>query len=154
VGDLILPDRHEVATHDRDIDGLQHRVAEQPEVRDVAFGHVTQTFLERRHPLEPAERCDHAEQQGHLGDLGDVGLAVDRGSFRVDAGGEPVEHQLVHEARQLVGAVVVGREHVPVGDEEEALAGGVFLQREHALDVAGPVPDVQRSRRAVPGQHA
>ena len=80
--DLVLPHRHELPSHDRDVDGLEHRVAEQPEVRDVTLRHVAQPLLVRGHALEPAEGRDHPEEERHLGHLGQVGLEVEGRSVR------------------------------------------------------------------------
>ena len=147
---LVLPHWHQLALHDRDVRGLQQRVSEEPVVRDVAFGQVAEALFVRGHPLQPSERGDHPEQQGELGDLRDVGLAVDRGLGRIDPRGEPVEHQATDPLRQQLGPVVVGREHVPVRDEEEGVV--LVLELAHVEDVAEPVPDVERAGRPVARQ--
>jgi hypothetical protein len=152
VHDLILADRDELALDDRDVDRLQQWVAEQPEVRDVSFGQIAKPFLVRRNPFEPPEGRDHSEQQEQLGDLRDLGLPVERHLVRIDAGSEQVEDEAVDAAGELVRAVVVRRQHVPVGDEVEAVVR--LLQREHVEHVAEPVPDVHRTGGAVSRQDA
>ena len=154
VRDLVLPDRHELGADDRDVDHLQHGVAEQSEVRGLALGHVAQPFLVRGHALEPPERRDHPEQERHLRHLRDVGLAVDHRALGIEPRGEPIEGEAFDEPPELIGAVVVRRQHVPVGDEEEALVGVVGLQGKHVLDVPRPMPHVERARGPVTGQHA
>ena len=146
MGHLVLPHRHQLPADDRDVHGLQDRVAEQPEVRHVALGHVAQSLLVRRHALEPSERRDHPEEQRHLRDLGQVGLEVEDRSRGIDAAREEIQHDVFDQRRQLRGAVVVRREHVPVRDEVVALVS-LVLEPDGVAHVAGPVPDVE-----VPGR--
>ena len=74
-------------------------IAEQTQVRDVAFGHVAQPVLVRGDPFEPTEGRDHPEQQGELRDLGEIGLAVDRGTLRIEACRQPVQDEPLDESR-------------------------------------------------------
>ena len=150
--DLVLPDRNDLSVDDRDVDRLQERIPEQAEVRHVALGHVAQTLLVRRHPLQPSERRDHAEQQRELRHLRQVGTAGtrrtarDRSRRRADPSTRPSTN-----GGKLVDPVVVRRQHVPVGHEVEAFVP-LVLQADGVADVARPVSDVQRSGRAEPGQ--
>ena len=105
------------------------------------------------HALQPAERRDHPEEQRHLRDLGQIGLAVDDRTRRVDPGGEQVEHQAFDGVGERLRLVVVRREHVPVRDEVEALVS-LVLQADGVADVPGPMADMQRPGRSEARQHA
>ena len=142
-----------------------YRQSALPEVAEMAllFGMMT--------PLGWLERVDRRavgdREQRHLGPVeelldhhpiagGRVGerLGPVVGDHDTLARREPIEHQPLDEGGQLVGAVVMGCEHVPVGDEEVAVVARIGLQGKHVLDVPRPVADVERTRRPVAGQHA
>ncbi len=71
----------------------------------------------------------------------------------IDAGGEPVDHHVPDvAARSTSGVLVVRRQRVPVGDEEEARV--LVLQPHPVLQRAVVVAEVQRAGRAHAGKHA
>ena len=151
--DLVFPDRHDLSVDDHDVDGLQERIPEQAEVRHVAFGHVPEPLLVRRHTLQPSERSDHPEEQRELRHLRELRLPVQDRPFGIDPGSEQIQHEPLDERGQLVDPVVVRSQHVPVGHEVEALVA-LVLQADGVAHVPGPVSDVQGSGRTEPGEDA
>ena len=83
---LILADRHEVRVVDDDVGGLQQRIAEEAEVRQILVGELLDLLLVGRHALEPRDRRDHLQQQVQLGVLGHERLDEERALLRIDAG--------------------------------------------------------------------
>ncbi len=58
--------------------------------------------------------------------LGDARLDEDRGAFRIDAAGKPIDQHLTHERTNAAGVRIIRRQRVPIGDEEVAVI--LFLQ--------------------------
>ncbi len=77
--------------------------------------------------------------------LGDRRLHEDRRPRGVDAAREPVGHHFEDVGRESFGAVVVGGEGMPVGDEEEAFV--CRLQLAPVVQRTEKVAEVQTSRR-------
>ena len=152
VGVVVLAHRNDVALDAEDVGGLEHGVAEQPVghlVLPGGAGHV----LEAGHPLEPRHRDEVLEQRVELADLGDRRLEVEGRLLRVDAGRQLVEDHVAGVGTDLVdvGAGVLRREHVQVGDDEERLV--LLLQPDPVLDAADEVTEVQLARGPVSGEH-
>ena len=135
--DLIAPDRHVLAAHDRDVAELQERIAEKSVGSDLLAERLDLPLV-RRDALEPGNRRDHREQRVELGDFGHAGLQEDRRLLRIDAGGEPDRDHLVACAADFIGSVEIGRICVEIGDLEESV-GRVRVGRplrEHADEMA------------------
>ena len=149
---VVLADRDDVALDAEDVGGLEHGVAEQAVGHLVlagAAGHV----LEAGDALEPGDGDEVLEERVELGDLGDRRLQVERRVLRVDAGRELVEDHRPGVGADLVdvGAGVLRRQHMQVGDDEERLV--LVLQAHPVLDAADVVPEVQLAGGPVPGEH-
>ena len=149
---LVFADRHEAGLVDQDVGRLQKRVAEEAVGREVAVLEFFDLILVARHALEPCERRPHRQQREQLGVLGQAALDEDRRLFRVDAGGEPVDHHVVDIAFDDLAVFVMRGQRVPVGDEVEAVVFG--LQPHPVLQRAVVVTEVQRAGRAHARQHA
>jgi len=91
--------------------------------------------------LEPCERGDHRQQQVQLRVLGHVRLDEQRGDPGIEAGRQPVDEHVAYLLLQVQGLVVAGREHVPVGHEEETLV--LVLQFHPVAQRAVIVAEVQ-----------
>ena len=128
---LVLADRHLVRAIDEDVGAHHHRIAEEAEIRQIAVGELLLLILVRRHPLEPADGRDHAEQQRQLGVLGHARLDEQRRARRIDAGREPVDEHVPDAFGDRFGLVEMRRERMPVGGEEQALV--FFLQPDPVL---------------------
>src|SRR5271169_4555301 len=87
-----------------------------------------------------------------FGVCGDLGLEEDGGFGGVEARGEEVDGDLQGVFSDGGGVGVVGGEGVPVGDEVEALVGGIGLQLDPVLQGAEVVADVETSGRAHAGE--
>ena len=85
VRDLILADRHEARVVHRDVGGLQQRIAEEADRRQVLVLQVLLLLLVGRHALEPRHRHDHRQQQVQLGVLGHERLDEERALLRIEA---------------------------------------------------------------------
>ena len=70
----------------------------------------------------------------------------------IEAGGEPVDEHLPHRRRDVLGRLVVRRQRVPVGREEQALV--LLLQAHPVPEGAVVMADVHAARRAHARQHA
>ena len=70
----------------------------------------------------------------------------------IEAGRQPVDEHVADVLLQLRGVLVAGGEHVPVGDEEEALV--LVLQLHPVAQRAVVVAEVQPAGGAHAGQHA
>jgi hypothetical protein len=149
---LVLAHGHEVGAHDGDVGGLQQGVEEEAHVAEVLVGDLLALLLVGRHALEPRHRGDHREVHGQLGDLGDVRLAIDGALVGVEAGRDPVEDLLFGEAPDLRSVGPHRGHRVPVGHEVERVV--LLLEREHVLQVAEPVPQMELPGRPVAGERA
>ena len=147
---LVLAHRHEGRAVEEDVRALQQRIAEEAVGGEVLFLQLLLLVLVRRHALEPAERRDHRQQQMQLRVLRHVGLHEQRRDARVQAGGQIVDQHLPDVFLQLRGVLVAGGQHVPVGDEEEALV--LVLQLDPVAQRAVVVAEVQRARGAHAGE--
>lgn len=100
VRELVLTDRDDLAVDDGDVRGLQDRVRQVPGRVDLARRQLAELLLVGRVALQPSERRDHRQVQEELGNRGDLALAVDDGTFGVEAGGDEVGDELAHVRRQ------------------------------------------------------
>ena len=85
-----------------------------------------------------------------LGVFADQRLLEDYGFFGVESGGEIVGGDFDGVLGDGAGVGVVAGEGVPVGDEVEAIVGGIVLQADPVFEGAEIVADVQ----AAGGAHA
>src|SRR5579872_3834601 len=138
---LILAHRNVGAAVHQDVGALQQRVTEESVGREILLLELLLLILVARHPLEPAERHDHRQQQVELGVLGHVRLDEEGCDPGVETGRQPVDQHLAHVLLQLPGVIVPGGEHVPVGDEEETLV--LVLQLHPVAQRAVVVAEVQ-----------
>ena len=85
----------------RDVGGLQQRIAEEPDRRQILVLQVLLLLLVGRHALEPRHRHHHRQQQIELGVLGHQRLDEERALLRIEPGADPVGHVVVGVAGQL-----------------------------------------------------
>ncbi len=152
VRDLILADGYVGGAVDEDVGALQQRIPEEAVRGEVLLLEFLLLVLIARDTLEPAERSHHRQQQVQLGVLGHMRLDEQRGDARVQASGQPVDEHIPDVFLEPRGVIVAGREHVPVGDEEEALV--LVLQLHPVTQRAVIVAQMQTAGRAHAGQHA
>ena len=152
VRDLVLADRHVRRAIDEDVGALQQRIAEKAVGGEVLLLELLELILVGRDALQPAERGDHGEQQVQLRMLRHVRLDEERRDAGIQARGQPVDQDLAHELRQARGVLVAGGQHVPVGDEEEALVA--VLQLHPVAQRAVVVAEVQPPGRPHAREHA
>src|SRR5437762_930884 len=138
---LVLAHRHVGGAVHQDVGALQQRVAEEAVGPEILLLQLLLLILVTGYALEPPERCDHRQEQVQLRVLGHVRLDEQRRDPGIEAGRQPVDEHLVHVLLQLRGLVVAGREHVPVGHEEEALV--LVLQLHPVAQRAVIVAEVQ-----------
>jgi hypothetical protein len=84
-----------------------------------------------------------------LGVFGHLRLHEQRGDTRIEAGGQPVDHDFVHRLGQAGGVLVTGGQRVPVGNKEVALV--LILQLDPVAKCAVVIPQMQRSGGAHAG---
>ena len=152
VRDLIFADRNALRVVHGDVGGLQQRVAEKPDRRQILVLEVVLLLLVGRHALEPGHRHDHRQQQVQLGVLGHERLDEKRALLGIEAGADPVGDVLVGVRRQLARVGVVARQRVPVGDEIEAVV--LLLQRHPVAERADQMAEMQAARRPHAGDDA
>src|SRR5579884_329331 len=111
---------------------LQQRIAEEPIGRKVFAAYVFLLLLIGRDAFQPAEWRNHGEEQMQLGMLFYVALHKDDALLGVKSGGKKIERHIQRVLLHLRWISVIGREGVPVGDEEVAT---VFVLEAH------PVPE-------------
>ena len=133
---------------DDDVGGLQQRIAEEPDRRQIALGELVHLLLVGWHAFEPRDRRDHAEQERQLGMLGHQRLDEQHRALGIDAGGDQVGDVVDRAVDDLAGVGVVARQRVPVGDEVAAVVG--VLQRDPVPERADQVPKMQLAGRAHP----
>ncbi len=141
---LVLADRHQVASHDQDVGGLEDRVAEQA-VGGRFELKVTDDLFERRHALEARHRDEHAEEQVQLAGFGDERLEVDGAALGVHPDAQVIQDQLADVLADVARVVEAGGQGVVVGDDEEAV---VLIDQPHPI---GERPDVV-SQVELPGR--
>ena len=149
---LVVADRHPMCVVDGDVRGLQQRIAEEADARQIAVAQLLDLLLVRRHALEPRDRRHHLEQEVQLGVLGHERLDEERALLGVETGADPVRHVVDGVGDDLAGVVVVRRQRMPVDDAVERVVLG--LQRDPVLQRADEVSEVKFSGRAHSRQHA
>ncbi len=142
---LIFPDRNQSRLVSENVGALQDRIAQKAISRQVALFELFLLILVARHPLEPAQRRHHGQQQVQLGVLRHPRLDEERGIPRADPRCQPVDDHLPDALGDDTGIFVVGGQRVPVGDEEEALV--LVLQPHPVLEHAVVVTEVQAAGR-------
>ena len=152
VRDLILTDRYHRRVVHRDVRGLQQRIAEESDRRQIFVLQVVLLLLVGRHALEPRHRDHHREQQIQLGVLGHQRLDEERALLRIEADADPVGDVVVGIGRQLAGVGEVAGQRMPVGDEVEALR--LLLQRDPMGERADEMAEMQAAGRPHAGHDA
>jgi hypothetical protein len=152
VRDLVLADGHVPRVVHRDVRGLQERVAEEANRRQIAIREVLLLFFVGRHPFEPRDGHHHRQQQVQLGVLGNERLDEDRALLRVDPGGNPVREVVGRVAGELGRVGVLARQRVPVGDEVETIV--LNLEADPVAQRAGQMSEMELSGRAHARHHA
>ena len=148
---LVGPDRHQSGAVQQNVRRLQQRIAKKAVGVEVLVLQVLLQFLVRWHPLQPAQRTDHRQQEVQLGVLGHLRLDEQRGRARADPGGQPV-HRHAHDVlRDFAGTLVVSGQRMPVDDAEEAFV--LMLQPDPVLQYAVVVAKVQSAAGAHTGNH-
>ena len=152
VRDLVLPNGHGIGAIDGDVGGLQDRISEEAIVVEVLVAELLLLLLVGRDPLEPADGRDHPEEQEELGVLLHLALDEEDVLLRVEAGGDPVGEHLPLGRGDPGGVLVVARQRVPVGGEEEALARDAGSS-DPAAQRSVVVPEVHAAGRPHPAHH-
>ena len=150
--DLIFPHGYVGRAVDEDVGALQQWITEEPVRGEILLLERLLLILVARNPLQPAQGRHHGQQQVQLGVLGDVRLDKKRGDPGIQAGRQPVDDDVLDVLLEPGGVLVPGGEHVPVGDEEEALV--LVLQIDPVAQCPVVVAQVQAAGRAHAGQHA
>jgi len=83
---LVFADWNVGGLVEQDVSSHQYGVGIQAQTRQ--FVALPFLFFELNHPVEPAERCEVAEEPLHLGVSADVRLHEQRALLRVDAASE------------------------------------------------------------------
>ena len=148
---MIFADRHDLATKNGDVAQLQKRIAEEPVGRDI-LAELFDLPLPGRHAFEPRGRRDHAEQHLQLGDFRNRRLKKERGTIRIQAGCQPVNHHVVTRIANGLRIGEARRVGVQVGDFKVGVRrvaiGHPLLQG------ADQVTEVQLARRTHARHHA
>jgi len=152
VGDLVIAYRHEARVVDGDVGGLEQRIPEKADRRQIFILQVLLLLFVGRDPLEPRHRDDHRQQQIELGVLRHERLDEERALLRIETGGDPVGHVLVRVGRQLGSVGEVARQRMPVGDEIEAVVD--VLQRHPVAERTGQVTEMEAAGRPHSGNDA
>ena len=115
---------------------------------------VFEGFFVGGDPFEPAERSDHAEEKMEFSVFRDLGLLEQDGFGGVEARGQEIDGDLdgVFSDGGRVG--IVAGEGVPVGDEIQAVVGGIVLETDPVLERAEVVANVQASGGAHTGENS
>ena len=100
---LVIPHRHPVGVVDGDVGGLEQRIAEEADGRQVAVAHLLDLLFIGGHALEPWDRRDHLEQQVELGVLGHERLDEERALLGVEAA--PIESATLSNALATISLV-------------------------------------------------
>ena len=149
---LIVADRDPVRIVDRDVRGLQQRIPEEADARQIAVAQLLDLFLVGRHALEPRNRRDHLEQQVQLGVFRHQRLNEEGALLGIEPGADPVGDVVVGVRDDLAGIRIVRRQRVPVDDAVERIVLG--LQLDPVLERANEMAEMKFSGRAHPRQHA
>ncbi len=146
---LVLADRHMRRLIAEDVGGHQHRIGIEAEPGHVAV--LARLFLELRHPVEPAERRQAAEQPAEFGMRADHALVEDDAAFGVDAGGDIGGGDLARRMAQF-GRILRHRHRVQIDDAEDALE--IVLQGDPVADRAEIIAEMQIAGRLDAGKDA
>ena len=115
---LIAAHGHDVRVVHENVCGHQNRVGKEPVIRREALGHLVLVGVPT---LQEPHGCHGPQNPRKLADLGKVGLAVEDRSFRIEAAGEIIERDVVHQA-PAQGPVAHRGHRVEIRDEIDALA--------------------------------
>ena len=118
----------------------------------IAVGQLRLLILVGGHPLQPAERRDHRQQQMQFRVLGHFGLDEQRGDAGIQARGQPVDGHGPDVLLELRGVLIAGGQRVPIGNEEIAFV--LVLQLDPILQRAVKIAQVQLAGRPHAGEHA
>ncbi len=149
---LILSHRHPVRVVDHDIGGLEQRVAEKADARQIAVAQLLDLLLVGRHALEPRNRRHHLQQQVELGVLRHHRLHEEGALLGIEAGANPVGDVVERGRDDLAGVGVVRRQGMPVDDAVEAVELG--LKVDPVLKSADQMTQMQLAGRAHARHHA
>ena len=151
---------HKVRLVHQNVGRLQHRIAENPNRRQVLLFQLLLLVLVSRNPLQPAQRRNHLQQRVQRKMRRHLALQKDRALLPVQSGRQKVQRNLAHVGLQRFCIGVVGGQRVVVGDEVEALIlraailQHLVLQLHPVLQRAHVVAQVQPSRRTHAAQNA
>jgi hypothetical protein len=152
VRDLVGADRDEARVVDRHVGGLEQRIAEEAEGREVFVLQALLLLLVGRDPFQPGHRHHHRQQQEELGMLGHQRLDEEGALLGIEAGGNPVGDHFVGVLDDRSRVRVLAGQGVPVGDEVEAVV--LLLQRDPVAERADQMAQVQPAGRPHAGDNA
>ena len=146
---LVLPDRHKVRVHDKDVSRHQHRIREKSMRRLEAVRHlvlVTVATLKKPH------RSEARKVPREFLHLGNIALAVNRRLRRVEPAREIVKR---HFARRFAEhrTVAHSRHRVEIRDEHEHVLA-LRLKVEHRLHRAKIIAPMKLARRLYSRQNS
>jgi len=81
-----------------------------------------------RVPLQPCQRCDHAEQKKQFGVFFNTGLHKEGTFFRIQAGTEPIHDHIKPVGLYLFRIPVVARQSVPIRNKIIAVIISAILK--------------------------
>ncbi|OQA30685.1 MAG: hypothetical protein BWY57_02707 [Betaproteobacteria bacterium ADurb.Bin341] len=149
---LILADRHLVGAVDQDVGRLQQRVAQKTVGRQILAVELFLLILVGRHPLQPAERCHHRQQQMQFSVLGYLGLNEQRRLIGIDSSRQPVGDHVPGILFDIVRIIVFSGQGMPIRHEEQA---GIFvLQFDPVAQYPMIVAKMQRPGRTHAGKNS
>ena len=103
-------------------------------------------------PTQLTRAHEHLQDHGQRREFRDLTLDQEVALARIEAGGQQIERDLPHRSGEQFGALLVRRQRLDVGDEEEALMG--ILVREPLPDHGHVLAQMQGARRANARQKA
>src|SRR5689334_4906009 len=146
---LVLADRDVSRLVAENVGRHQHRIGIQAEPGQVAV--LARLLLELRHPVEPAERGQTAENPAEFGMRPDHALVEDDAVLGVDAGGDIRGGDLARRMAQLRRVLRLGQ-RVQIDDAEDALV--IVLQRDPVADRAEIIAEMKIAGRLNAGKNA
>ncbi len=156
--DLVAAHRHLVRLEHQNVGAHQHRVHEEAG-GDIGIGIIARgiVLVDRRlvgmGAVEHTLACDAGQQPGQLGNLRDVGLAVEHDALRVQPCSQPARRDLQRgalDARRLIAF----DQRVIVGQEVETLDAVKPARRHRRPDRADKIAEVGRAGGGDAGKKA